>query len=51
MWNDLVVSKMSLSQAIRVVRGFYSSEFISVCEIQSELARKEWLAYEAKQAI
>jgi hypothetical protein len=45
MWNDLVVKEMSLSQAIRVVRGYYSSSFLSVTAIQRELRSKQAAFY------
>ena len=43
MWSDLVVSEMTLGQVIRVVRGYYSAEFIGVTAIQRELRSKQAL--------
>ena len=45
MWSDLVLSEMTLGQAIRVVRGYYSSEFIGVTSILRELRSKQAAFY------
>ena len=45
MWSDLVLSEMTLGQAIRVVRGYYSSEFIGVTAILRELRSKQAAFY------